>query len=59
MTFSDKCKDRVHEYYNGMHLDGFAPWEILQAAHKTMLKEIENRDSVDLISIKSEVKIKR
>ncbi len=31
------------QYYPTMYLDGYKPWEILEAAHNTMIKEHEAR----------------
>ena len=34
---------RFPEYYNGMHLDGAKPWEIVEAAHRSIIKGHEAR----------------
>ena len=30
--------DNIPEYYDTMYLDGFKPWQIMAAAHKTMIQ---------------------
>ena len=34
---------RFPEYYDTMDLDGAKPWEILEAAHRSIIKEHEAR----------------
>ena len=43
-TMFQKMTNRsIPDYYPTMSLDGFQPWEILEAAHNTMIKEHEAR----------------
>ena len=35
--------DNLPEYYDTMYLDGFEPWQILEASHRTMMKRIAER----------------
>lgn len=48
------------EYHDTMFLEGYKPYEILQAAHETMIKKHveENEDDEDFgeVTIKTEVK---
>jgi hypothetical protein len=38
-TMFEKMANRhLPEYYDGMHRHGYKPWEILEAAHKSMIK---------------------
>lgn len=30
--------DHLPDYYDTMYLDGFEPWQILEAAHRTLYK---------------------
>lgn len=48
----------IPEYYPTMHLDGFKPEEILYATKKKMLQQAYERDQVEEVMIKSEVKLK-
>ena len=71
MTLAEYCNSKIPDYYDGMYLDGYEPWQILHAAHKKMRKAYYARQEVakaageeinvdDLFNIKiiSEVKIK-
>lgn len=49
---------KIPEYYSTMYLDGFTPDETYYAFKKSMLNEIEERQTADEIKISSEVKIK-
>lgn len=48
--------DNIPEYYDTMYLDGFEPWQIMEAAHKTMIQRLRSKD--EEISIRSEVIVK-
>lgn len=48
--------DNIPEYYDTMYLDGFEPWQIMAAAHKTMIQILNPVD--EEISIGSEVNVK-
>ncbi len=52
----------VPDYYPTMYLDGYEPWEILNAVHKTMYKQYQEREEAkpdwDNIKITSEVRVK-
>ncbi len=68
MTYYDWLTSRIPEYYDTMYLDGYTHYEIMQAAHKSIMrrynemmaekaaKEAENE--ITNIKITSEVKIK-
>ena len=53
---------RLPDYYDTMYMDGYEPWEIMEAAHRTMMKRYMARkaeqEKVEAIKIASEVKIK-
>lgn len=36
---------RIPEYYDGMYLQGWKPHEILEAAHKSLIKEAAARQA--------------
>ena len=36
---------RVPDYYDGMYRQGFKPWEILEAAHRSIIKQYEARQA--------------
>lgn len=50
------------DYYDTMYLDGYTPEQIMEAHHRTMMKQYMARkaeqEKVESIKIKSEVKIK-
>ncbi len=54
----------VPDYYPTMYLDGYEPWEILNAVHKTMYKQYQKRTAAEAedtfgdIKITSEVRVK-
>lgn len=44
MTVFDKMRPRpLPDYYSTMYLDGYKPWEILEAAHRTLYKQAMER----------------
>lgn len=43
-TVFEKMRNKhIPEYYDGMYLDGYKPWEILEAAHNSIIKEANAR----------------
>ena len=50
----------VPEYYDTMYMDGYEPWEIMEAVHKRMLRMAKEREAeknrVDEIKITSVIK---
>ena len=64
MKTRNPYRREIPEYYDTMYQDGFEPWEIVAAAHKTMWKEAEARRQEAeppeeyTVNIKSEVKVK-
>ena len=36
---------RIPDYYDGMYKDGYQPWEKLEAAQKSIIKEHEARQA--------------
>ena len=50
-------KRPIPEYYDTMYMDGYEPWEIMEAAHKRMLRMVKEREAeknrVDEIKITS------
>ena len=40
-VFEQMRGSRVPDYYDGMYRDGYKPWEILEAAHKTIINRQE------------------
>ena len=45
----------VPEYYDTMYMDGYEPWEIMEAVHKRMRRIVAEREAED--NSVSEVKI--
>lgn len=63
MTLIDFLHKDIPEYYNGMHRDGYEPFEILTAIRKMQHRRFEEFSSgqdqtIQNINIKSEIKIK-
>ena len=60
MSLSDYYNRQIPEYYNTMYMDGYEPWEILEAVHKSMRKMLAEREaeknSVDEVKITSVIK---
>lgn len=55
--------DNLPEYYKGMYLDGFEPWQILEASHRSMRRRYQaQRDRLAedyTINIKTEMKVRK
>ena len=53
-------KRPMPEYYDTMYMDGYEPWEIMEAVHKRMLRMAKEREAeknrVDEIKITSVIK---
>ena len=68
MTLLDYYNRQIPDYYDGMYLDGYQPWQILEAKHRSMQRAHQERSATqqaaaDLnevwnVKITSEVKIK-
>ena len=69
MTLVENFHKDVPEYYDYMYLDGYSPEQILHAAHKKMMRQVEEREAaqraeaeaneIPNVKIISEVKIRR
>ena len=35
--------DNLPEYYDGMYLDGFEPWQIMEAFHRTARRMVQEQ----------------
>ena len=53
-------KRPIPEYYDTMYMEGYEPWEIMEAVHKRMLRMAKEREAeknrVDEIKITSVIK---
>lgn len=53
-------KRPIPEYYDTMYMDGYEPWEIMEAVHKRMMRMAKEREAeknrVDEIKITSVIK---
>ena len=38
-------KRPIPEYYDTMYMDGYEPWEIMEAVHKRMLRMAKEREA--------------
>ena len=54
MTLFDYYESSVPEYRKTMYLDGYAPYQILHAAHRSILDNEEENDGYQ-ITVTSEV----
>lgn len=64
MTVFEKMTNRrLPDYYPTMYLDGYKPWEIMEAAHNSIIKEAEarkaERDAVAPMNVKFRVEVKK
>ena len=69
MTLLENFHKDVPEYYDYMYLDGYSPEQSLHAAHKKMMRQVEEREAaqraeaeaneIPNVKIISEVKIRR
>ena len=69
MTLLENFHKDVPECYDYMYLDGYSPEQILHAAHKKMMRQVEEREAaqraeaeaneIPNVKIISEVKIRR
>ena len=55
MSLIDQYFSKVPEYYDTMYMDGYEPWEIMEAVHKRMRRIVAEREAED--NSVSEVKI--
>lgn len=47
-TVFEKMRNRkIPEYYDGMYLDGYKPYEIVEAAHNSIIKQYMERQEAD------------
>ena len=40
-------KRPIPEYYDTMYMDGYEPWEIMEAVHKRMRRIVAEREAED------------
>ena len=69
MTLFDYYDSKIPDYYDTMYMDGYTPEQIMYAAHRKMVREIEARkaaqrakaeeNEIPNVKIISEVKIRR
>ena len=69
MTLFDYYDSKIPDYYDTMYMDGYTPEQIMYAAHRKMVQEIEARkaaqrakaeeNEIPNVKIISEVKIRR
>lgn len=46
MTVFKKMRGKqIPAYYDGMYMDGYKPWEILEAAHNSIIQQYEARQA--------------
>lgn len=68
MNYYDWYTRNIPEYYNTMYLDGYTPYEIMQAVHKSAMRRyqelkatyeaMQTENETTEIKITSEVKVK-
>ncbi|MBR0341844.1 MAG: hypothetical protein IJH64_06295 [Oscillospiraceae bacterium] len=42
-VFEKMRNKKIPDYYDGMYLDGYKPYEILEAAHNSIIKQYTER----------------
>jgi len=57
MTLVDCATRKIPDYYPTMFLDGYKPYEILYALHKSMREDFIEDDSVDGLVINSRIEV--
>ena len=57
MSLIEKKKKKIPDYYPTMFLDGYKPYEILYALHKSMREDFIEDDSVDGLVINSRIEV--
>lgn len=46
MTVFEKMRGKqIPTYYDTMYMDGYKPWEILEAAHNSIIQQYEARQA--------------
>ena len=58
MALFDQYDSKIPDYYNGMFLDGYKPYDILHSIRRKMVQQHEEQNDVGEFKIVSEVKIK-
>ena len=64
MTIIDQMRPRtLPEYYDTMFMDGYKPYEILEAAHRTLYEQAmarkEDRNAETPMNVKLNVEVKK
>ena len=61
-VFEKMRNKRIPPYYDGMYKDGYAPWEIVEAAHNSIIQEAEARraeaEEADPMNVHFQVEVK-
>lgn len=56
MTLLDYYNRQIPDYYDGMYLDGYEPWQILEAKHRSMKRSyMEQQAAAQAAAEESEV----
>ena len=63
-TMFEKMRNkRIPPYYDGMYKDGYQSWEILEAAHNSIIHDYEERtaasEPVDPLNVHFQVEVKK
>ena len=56
--FANNNKNKIPPYYKTMYLDGFEPWQILEAKRQEMRSKFFDEETNYEVHFTSEVKIK-
>ncbi len=62
-VFEKMRNKRIPPYYDGMYKDGYQSWEILEAAHNSIIQDYEARaaasEQVDPLNVHFQVEVKK
>lgn len=61
MTLYEYYDRQIPEYYPTMYLDGYKPYQILQAAHRKIYSDYlacKEEQEIPVFTLKTEVKVK-
>lgn len=59
LRLKDYNMRKIPKYYSTMYMDGFSPSEILEAKHREMIEEIEEREHPDITKVEIITKVKK
>lgn len=63
MTIIDQLRRPIPDYYDTMYLDGYKPWEIVEAAHRAIIQhhnevQAQRAEANNFMDVKFNVEVK-